>query len=124
MSTEFYDDFGDKLIETVIKFDKGNSPRILELAWRQAIEPGLNYLKSQFPIARRKVEAASNNVRMDGFEKVRVESRRQGELIGRIATLQELSGVDLTPIDELSAYDIPKLSKIAQDLQNRLRDRD
>ena len=123
MSIEYYDEFREKLLESVVKFDKGTDPRKLESAWRQAIEPGLSYLKSRFSSAQQESESGRDGGRLDGYEKVRAESRQQGVLLGRIAVLQELLGVDRTSSDELSEFDDERLSEIANELQSQLPNR-
>lgn len=45
---------------------------------------------------------------------------QQGELIGRVVTLQQLLGQTPTPREELRALDADELSRLADSLQQRL----
>jgi serine/threonine protein kinase len=45
MASDYYDHFGTTLIKTVKEYDEGGGKPDLEVAWRQAISPGLEYLK-------------------------------------------------------------------------------
>jgi hypothetical protein len=48
MSSAYYDDFSEVLIDTVVETDSGgNSPDNLRKAWMQAIKPGLEYLRDE-----------------------------------------------------------------------------
>ena len=51
------------------------------------------------------------------------EGREEGELAGKIRTLQELLGQPATPRDELLAMDTAVLLTLSTELRQRLRDR-
>jgi len=74
-----------------------------------------------------KLEAARLGATRDELEAARVEGRveglRKGELLGRIAVLQELLGVAEPTPAELSSYDEPHLSELAETLQRQIRSR-
>jgi hypothetical protein len=50
-------------------------------------------------------------------------ARLEGELIGRIALLQELLSISEPPREELSTFDLSQLSALAKQLQQQLSQR-
>lgn len=79
-------------------------------------------LKFQLDEAAR-LEFAREQALREGEEKGRVEGRREGKLLGRIAILQELLGVEEPTSTELSSYNEDQLSELAEQLQGQLRNR-
>jgi flagellar biosynthesis/type III secretory pathway protein FliH len=65
--------------------------------------------------------------RREGLEDGRKEGLEQGRevgvLLGRIATLQELIGINEPTIEELSKYDSEQLSAMVSNLRDQLRSR-
>jgi hypothetical protein len=69
-------------------------------------------------------EAARMDYAMEkGLEKGREEGEKKGELIGRIMILQELLGVTDPTRDELSRYELSRLTELAEQRRLQLRTR-
>lgn len=61
--------------------------------------------------------------RMEGRMEGRQEGRQEGELIGRIESFQEILGIAEPTHDELSGYDIQKLTALCDQLRSQIRSR-
>jgi flagellar biosynthesis/type III secretory pathway protein FliH len=60
----------------------------------------------------------------EGRQEGRQEGLEKGKIAGRVQTLQELLGDTVMGDQELEALDLPKLISLAEQLQQRLRNRD
>ncbi len=61
--------------------------------------------------------------RMEGRQEGRHEGRMEGELIGRIESFQEILGISEPTHDELSGYDMQKLTTLCEQLRLQIRSR-
>ena len=61
--------------------------------------------------------------RDEALREGRLEGRQEGELIGRIKTLQEILGLTEPTHDQLSAYDMSQLTELCERLRTQLRSR-
>ena len=69
--------------------------------------------------ANRDFQTAISSAHQEG----EVKGRQEGTLIGRVETFQELLGITEPTREELSNFDIPQLTELADRLQRQLRSR-
>ncbi len=79
-------------------------------------------LKFQLDAAAR-IELVRDQALREGEEKGRAEGRRAGELLGRIALLQELLSVAVPAPAELATYHHDQLAALADQLKRQFRQR-
>ena len=70
-----------------------------------------------------RMESVRIEALIEGETKGRMEGRQEGELIGRIESFQEILGMSEPTHDELSGYDMAKLTALCDQLRIQIRSR-
>jgi predicted transposase/invertase (TIGR01784 family) len=89
--------------------------RIVQSVFPTQIEPG--------SIADRLIKQGEEKGREEGREEGREQGVEKGLIIGKVQTLQELIGDQVSPIEKLLALNIQQLERTLLGLQERLRHR-